>query len=479
MLRRSLVIASAKDAFDYCVSRTNPGVGRSHNLMLDHGKGSYVFDADGKKYLDFACGIGVTNLGHSHPRLIEAVKTQVDKAWHLQVCTGPHTALQKLIQKLETIFPAPLSNFSFVTTGAEAVEAAMKLSRAARPGRPNCAVLQGGYHGRTVGAASLTTSKFGYARGLRPLMPGVTVLPVPYTSQMALAPSADVERMIDQALEQVECLLFQTTHPEEVSMLIAEPTLGEGGYVPLPRRYYQGLRNLCTKHGMLLCIDEVQSGFGRTGTMFNFEQLVSRDASGGFVESELPDVVIFAKGIANGMPIAGMVTRNELAAQQVPGQQGGTYAANPIACASASEVVSIMTENGFLDNVNARAMQLRAALQDAVSKNGMPVMEIRGRGLMLGLQFDGSCPVGTATQVANKACEAGLIILPTSKFETIRLIPPLNVSEAEVTEGADILAKAMIDVTANMPKKQGAFRPCCAEGSQCYSALGPCRDIYE
>ena len=476
-MRRSVAtLSTAKAGFDYCTARTNPGVGRTHNLFMDRGEGSYLYDADNKKYLDFACGIGVTNLGHSHPRLIAAVKQQVDKAWHMQVCMGPHTALKAMIEQLETIFPPSLNNFSFVTTGAEAVEAALKLSRAAT-GRPNVAVLQGGYHGRTVGAAALTTSKYGYARNLRPLMPGVTVLPLPYSSQLAVPATTSEDAMIDQALTQCEQLLHQTTHPTEVSMLIAEPVLGEGGYVPLPKRYYKGLREICTKHGILLVIDEVQSGFGRTGTLFNFEQLVERDGSGAFVQSQLPDVVVFAKGIANGMPLAGIVTRQELAAKQLPGQQGGTYAANAIACASATEVIKIMTEKGFIENVQARSKQLNNGLLKVIEEARLPVQEVRGRGLMIGVQFDAKLEAGTAAKVSAAACDEGLLLLPTSLFETIRLIPPLNVSAAEVDEGLDKLGRAMKKVLSGAAGER-KVQPCCPEGKQCCAALGPCRHVF-
>jgi 4-aminobutyrate aminotransferase len=474
MMRKNPVCRNAGADLKYALDHLNPGISRMHTLMLDHGKGSYVWDVEGKKYLDFTCGIGVTNLGHSHPRLVAAVKQQVEKAWHLQVCTGPHTTLLKLIQGLETIFPKQLNNFMFVTTGAEAVEAALKLSRAAT-GRANCAALQGGYHGRTVGAAALTTSKYVYHRGLRPLMPGVTIIPAPYASQMALPADYDTDKLVDMALAQAETLLWQTTHPSEVSMIIAEPTLGEGGYVPMPKRYYKGLRELCTKHGILLCIDEVQSGFGRTGTMFQFEQLVDKDSNGEFVEGQLPDIVCFAKGVANGLPLAGIVTRKELSDKQLSGQQGGTYAANAVACASAVEVVKVLEEEGILKNVAERSVQLVDGLKHIVKSNNLPMLEVRGRGLMIGMQFDDSVPAGTAAKIANAALDNGLLLLNTSKYEALRMIPPLNVSKAEMDEGLGIVEKVLKAALPAGTRKTTSFKPCCEDAKQCVPGKGPCR----
>jgi 4-aminobutyrate aminotransferase len=283
--------------------------------------------------------------------------------------------------------------------------------------------------------------------------------------------------MVDMALEQADNLLHQTTHPSEVSMIIAEPTLGEGGYVPMPKRYYKGLRDMCTKHGILLCIDEVQSGFGRTGTMFQFEQLVSKDAKGNFIESELPDIITFAKGIANGLPLAGVVTRQDLAAKQIAGQQGGTYSANALSCASAVEVINIFKEEGILDNVQQRSKQLFAGLKKAAKDHNLAIQEIRGRGLMVGIQFDKSCPAGTAGKVATNALEKGLMMLSTSKYETVRMIPPLTVTKDEMDEGISIFVEAMKATLPASARKATSFKPCCESAKQCDAAQGPCRWI--
>jgi len=480
MLRRSITsFGAAAEGFKYCIAHTNPGVGRAYDLHLAKGKGSYLWDADGVKYLDWCCGIGVTNLGHCHPQLVAACKQQLDEAWHLQISFGPHVGMRKLIERLETIFPPQLTNFHFVSTGAEAVEAALKLARAAT-GRQNTAVVQGGYHGRTVGAVSLTTSKYGYARGLRPLMPGVVVCPLPYTSQLKLPANTDVDTMVDRCLAMTEDVLHQSTHPSEVSMLIVEPTLGEGGYLPLPKRYYKGLRDICNKYGILLCIDEVQTGYGRTGTNFNFEQLVERDASGAFKADQLPDIVTFAKGVANGLPLAGIVTKQELAAKQLPGQMGGTYSANCIAVASAIEVVDVMAKEGILDNVNARGKQLVDGLKQIVQEEKLPVQEVRGRGLMVALEFDARCPAGISGDVSMKALKEGLMVLNTSRYETLRFIPALNSTAEEIEEGLLKTRKALVAACSLVPdalKGPVKFQPCCPDSQKSCGLKSACRHV--
>lgn len=467
MLRRSLLLLTAKSqaSITYCNSRMNPGIARQFVLAMDRGEGSYMFDKDNKKYLDFTCGIGVTNLGHCHPRLVKTVQHQATKLWHGQVCLGHHAALEDMLREMETVFPKELSNFLLVSTGAEAVEAAMKLSRAAT-GRQVAVALQGGYHGRTVGAAALTSSKYVYARNMRPLMPGVIIAPFPYTTQLKVPVTEDVSVMSERCLKMLEDHIFQQAHPSEVSMIIVEPVLGEGGYVPVPKSYFQGLRRICDEHGILLVCDEIQTGYGRTGSMFTFEHL-----------GALPDVVIFAKGVANGIPLAGIATKPKFADKQLPGQQGGTYAANAIACATAAEVIRVFRDEKILENVGQRAVELRGGLLDTFVRRRLPVQEVRGRGLMIGVQFDDGVPAGTAGKVATACLERGLMILATSKFETLRFIPPLNVTAAQVQDGLRIFEDSVVHVLKDFTPakgKTGVTKPCCA--TPCVGNT-PCRSI--
>lgn len=466
--QRYLRAAFVPKAFEHYKERMNPGIGRSHSLILDRGQGSYLFDVDGKKYLDFTSGIGVTNLGHCHPRLVKVVQNQASRLWHGQVGLGVHNSLAELIDEMSTILPRELDNLMFVSTGAEAVETALKIARSATK-RQNVVVVQGSYHGRTNGCLALTTSKYVYHQTLRPLMPGVTVTPPPFPTQLKVDPTENVAEMTRRCVGILEDLLHQTTHPSEVAMLLIEPVLGEGGYFPMPAPYLRALRDVCDKYGILLAFDEVQTGFGRTGTMFAFEQT-----------SILPDILVYAKGIANGLPLAGVATRQSIAAKCPVGTHGGTYAGNALATASACEVVRIMRDEGILDNAARRSVQIFEGLKRIAKNPKVPIQEVRGRGLMVGIQFTDSTPAGYSSAVVNEAASRGLLVLNTSKFEVLRLIPNLLVSEAEVNEALDILQLSMMSASDSKelaPSETSDLVPCC--DVPCYSGgePQPCRWI--
>jgi len=464
-MKRTVRTFANLKGYQHYKERLTPGIGRSVNLLLAEGKGSYLFDAEGKKYLDFTCGIGVTNLGHSHPRLVKVVQNQAAKLWHGQVCLGVHTAVAELIDEMMTILPPQLDNLNFVSTGAEAVEAALRTARIAT-GRQNVVVVQGGYHGRTNACLALTTSKYSYGIGCKPYMPGVVVTPCPYSTQLKLPIDAPVEEMTQLCVAILDDLIHQQCHPSEIAMLLIEPVMGEGGYLPQPVGYMKALREVCTKHGILLAIDEVQTGFGRTGSMFTFEQM----------HGVLPDILLFAKGIANGLPLAGMACSSAIAAKCPPGSMGGTYAANALACASAAEVIKIFREDGILENVAQRSTEFFEGLQQIAKRNpSIPILEIRGRGLMIGVQFTPDAPAGYAAAVVNQAKDSGLLLLNTSKFEVLRLIPPLNVSKEQVDEGLAILEKALLAATESTMKNNKTtpverFAPCC--DTPCYGEAG-------
>jgi 4-aminobutyrate aminotransferase len=458
---RSQILKAAPKELSHYTSRLNPGIGRAHKLLLDRGQGSYLYDASGKKYLDLACGIGVTNLGHCHPRLVKVVQNQATKLWHGQLCHGVHAAMADLIEELETILPENLNSLMFSSTGAEAVETALKIARSST-GRQNIVVMQGGFHGRTNACLSLTTSKYVYAQTTRPLMPGVVVAPPPYATQLHIDNDTNVEVMSKRCLAVLEDLIHQASHPSEVAMLLVEPVLGEGGYLPLPAVYLRGLRQVCDKYGILLAFDEVQSGFMRTGSFFAFSQF-----------QVMPDILIFAKGIANGLPLAGVATRQEIAAKCPVGTHGGTYAGNAIACASAAEVIRVMKEEKIFENVAERNIQFMDAIKVFAREPNSPISEIRGRGLMIGIQFDAAA--GFASAVVNAAAERGLILLNTSKYEVLRLIPPLNITEKETCEALQKLFDAIRAVSKdfNITSSSGPLKPCCA--TACYGGNQPCR----
>jgi len=448
------------------------GIGRSTNYILASGSGSYVqtapadesFDASGleagRKLLDFTSGIGVTNLGHCHPAVTKAAQKQCETIVHAQVNIGFSRPYLELIRALKPVMPhESLDSFFFWNSGAEAVEAAVKLARHVTK-RQNIVTVQGSYHGRTFGTMAMTKSKTIYGAGFGPAMPGVFAIPFPYWSQMGYespeAADADPISLSKQCLYQLELLLAQQSAPSDTAAIVLEPVLGEGGYVPAPKEFLEGLRAICDQHKILLVIDEVQSGFGRTGTYFACNQIAP---------GIKPDVLIMAKGIANGFPLSGIVTRKELSDLQPVGSMGGTYAGNAVSCAAGVACAKVMEDGSILKNVAERSKELFGALKEIqkADKTKHMIAEVRGLGLMVGVQFTGSkltlpprsrasdnqiseaakIPEKIASRVQQKCLEKGMLVLTTSVYETIRFIPPLTVSQSEMTEGIRIIKEAI------------------------------------
>ncbi|KAG9078919.1 hypothetical protein FS749_009014 [Ceratobasidium sp. UAMH 11750] len=399
--------------------------------------------------LDFTTGIGVTGLGHCHPVVSKAAADQCMNLVHGQCSIGFHQPGLKLIDALLPVMPdRSLDTFFFWNSGSEAVEASIKLARAAT-GRQNIIAMQGGYHGRTFGAMGLTRSKTIYSEGFAPLMPGVFVTPYPYWHQLGLAPTTPEDELVRQSLHQLNLLFAQQTHPAETAAILIEPVLGEGGYVAAPASYLRGLREICDKHGILLIFDEVQCGFARTGKYFACEYSGVR-----------PDIIVMAKGLANGFPLSGIVSRKELMDKQKPGTMGGTYAGNAVACAAAVAVTKVIHDEKILDNVNARSAELFAGIK-ALRQNpkvAPHILDARGYGLMVGVEFaspSGSsydvsvrpdAPKSMASRVAAKMLERNVMLLTTSIFEVVRFIPPLNISKEDMATGIRAFQEAVEEV---------------------------------
>ncbi|CAE6416373.1 unnamed protein product [Rhizoctonia solani] len=440
---------------DFGAEHTARGVSRLVNGVIVKGEGSYVTLDDGRKMLDFTTGIGVTGLGHCHPVVSKAAADQCMSLVHGQCSIAFHEPGLELISALLPLMPDPsLDTFFFWNSGSEAVEAAIKLARAAT-GRQNVISMQGGYHGRTFGAMGLTRSKTIYSDRVSPLMPGVYVTPFPYWHQLGLPPNTTEEQAVAQSIHQLNLLFAQQTNPAETAAIIIEPVLGEGGYVPAPPAYLKALREICDKHGILLIFDEVQCGFGRTGKYFASEYSGVR-----------PDIMIIAKGLANGFPLSGIVSRKELMDMQKPGSMasrrsnGGTYAGNAISCAAAVACTKVMRDENVLENVNARSAELFDGINALRSnpKVAPYILDVRGKGLMVGVEFasptnaswdmsvQSSAPKSMASRVAAKVMEKGLLLLTTSIFEVVRFIPPLNVSQADMAKGIKAFQEAVEEV---------------------------------
>jgi len=342
-----------------------------------------------------------------------------------------------------------LESFFFVNSGSEAVEAALKMARSITR-RQNIITMQGAYHGRTFGAMAITRSEAVFAEGLSPLMPGALTAPFPYWHHFSTTPGADESELVRASLYQLELLLAQQSTPSDTATIIMEPVLGEGGYVPAPPAFLQGLRTICDRHSILLITDEVQCGFGRTGRMFNIEYSGVR-----------PDIMVMAKGLANGFPLSAVVCSNELTDKVKPGIMSGTYSGNAVSCAAAIAVADTFKEEKILENVNARSAELFKALKalKADSTVGPHILDIRGQGLMIAVEFaspsqltfDPAVKVTPTSlpmkiKLVNRCIEKGLLLLPTSGYETVRFIPPLNISRADLAKGIEIFEEAVKEV---------------------------------
>ncbi len=403
-------------------------------IIASRAEGCYVYDQDGTPYLDFTCGIGVTNTGHCHPKVVEAIREQAGKMIHAQINIVFHEPLLQLINELRTIAHPSLDGFFFSNSGAEAVEGAVKLARQAT-GRPNVIVFQGSFHGRTVGTMSLTTSKTIYRAGYQPLMPGVFVAPYPYAFRYGWSP----EQTSQWCLEELEYLFLTQTAPQETAAILIEPVLGEGGYVVPPASFLKGLRELCDQHGILLITDEIQSGFGRTGRWFAYEHFDLR-----------PDIVTVAKGLGSGMPISGVFSRQDLMKKWQPGSHGGTFGGNVVSAAAAVATVRAMRDEKMVENASQRGVQLLTGLRHLQEQYPV-IADVRGLGLMVGVEFrDGKgMPDKTTAKGLVHACQdRKLLLLTCGPWDnTIRFIPPLVVNEAQINQSLEILADSLKEVS--------------------------------
>ena len=409
----------------------SPVWGRIFNFVGERAEGSYIYTEDGRKLLDFTCGIGVTNTGHCHPKVVAAIREQAGQFIHAQVNLVIHKPMLRLIEELRQIAPPSIDGFFFSNSGAEALEGAVKLARAAT-GKQNVIVFSGSFHGRTAGTMALTTSKTIYRAGYGPLPSGIFVAPFPYAFRLGVTE----EQASAYALEQLEYLLASQTAPKETAAILIESVLGEGGYVVPPASFMKGLREICDKHGILLIFDEVQSGFGRTGKWFALEHF-----------SVVPDIITAAKGLASGMPLSGVFSRLDLMKKWETGSHGGTYGGNAIACAAGVASIQAMREENMLENATERGLQLMTGLRK-LQEEYPQIGDVRGKGLMIGTEFivDGrpqnAKPL--VKEIVHAAEERNLLLLSCGTYDnTIRWIPPLNVTSQQINDGLQIFGEAL------------------------------------
>ncbi len=403
------------------------------DIVVERAAGIYVYDRDGKRYMDFSSGLAVMNTGHCHPSVVKAIGEQAQRFIH-SGCIFYYPAIVELAERLKEITPDGTEMFFFSNSGAEAVEGAMKLARHTTQ-RQGIIAFGGSFHGRTYGAMSLTTSSVRYRKNYHPLLPSVFHAPYPYCYRCPMGKRS--EDCSTECLAYLEWMLAHLITPEEVACVIIEPVLGEGGYVVPPEKFMAGLRELTEKHEILFIADEVQTGFGRTGRWFACEHFGIE-----------PDIMVLAKAIAGGLPLSAIGARRELMERWKPGSHGTTFGGNPISSKAALEVISVIEREGLLENVKKVGDHALGFLQELKEMYAC-IGDVRGLGFMLGIEFvkaDGMPAPELLEKIVNNCMKKGLIIVECGTYKnTARLMPPLTTTHDEMQQALSILAEAIKD----------------------------------
>lgn len=414
-----------------------PTYHRCFEIVAERAHGAYLYDVEGNEYLDFTMGIAVNNVGHCHPAVVKAAKEQVEKLIHCSAVTR-HTMNIKLAQKIAKIAPKGLDCVFLNNSGGEAVDAAVKMARYVT-GRPNVIAFTGAFHGRTLLATALTTAKSHYRQGYEPLPSGIFHAAYPYCLRCPVGQTPGACKL--ECFDILESMFAHQIKPDSVGAILIEPMMGEGGYVvpatgyKVQNGFMQRLRQLCDQHGILLIFDEVQSGFGRTGKWFASEHF-----------DVVPDVMIVAKGIASGFPMAGVVSRKELMDKWTMGRHGSTYGGNPVACAAALASIDVIEKDNLLENTRKMGEYFISRLNEFKQKYPF-IKEVRGLGLMIGMEVanDDGTPDGELIErLVDECFKRKLLLLDCGiKNHIIRFIPPLNVTKAEIDKAISIIAEAL------------------------------------
>jgi 4-aminobutyrate aminotransferase len=411
----------------YAVPR---GIASTHrSIVVERALGAQVWDTAGRAYLDFTAGIAVCNVGHCHPRVVDAAARQIATAIHTCFNVAPYESYIAVAERLNALAPGDFSKKTqFVSTGAEAVENAVKIARA-YTGRPGVIAFTGAFHGRTMFAGGLTAKTIPNKVGFGPYPADIYHVPFP---------NAYRDRTEAEALRALDDLFHAATAPDQVAAMIIEPVQGEGGFTVAPSSFLKALRSMCDTHGIVLIADEIQSGFARTGRMFAMEHT-----------GVAADLMTTAKSLAAGFPLAAVTGRAEMMDAPIPGGLGGTYAGNPVALAAAGAVLDIIEDEHLADRAIAIGAQIEARLSDLMQRHDT-IGDVRGRGAMIAFELvhdrQGKAPNGKlARRILDEAAARGLLLLPCgADGNVIRLLPPLIASDDQVVQAMDTLAAALV-----------------------------------
>jgi len=438
----TLTAPQTPDLAELARDHYSPVLARYFERGWSHGEGHRLYDTEGRAYLDFANGIAVSALGHHHPAVTAAIHEQVDRLIAPCAAMGFAEPTVRHARMIAATMPAPLDTVLFLNSGSEAIEGALKLARRVT-GRPGIIAFRGAFHGRTLGATSITSSNINYRLGYEPLLPGVYLTTYPNVYRDF---GGDEHRAAQLSLKHLQDLTATTIPATSVAAIVIEPVQGEGGYIPAPASFLQGLRAFCDQYGILLVADEVQAGFGRTGRMWSFEHA-------GIV----PDVVCLAKAIANGLPLSAVVTRRELQERWGKGAHGTTYGGNPVACAAGIAVLETIEREHLVANAAERGAELMEGLRSIMGEDER-IGDVRGLGLMIGVEFvkdrDTLEPDGATCEAVRQLCaDEGLLILSCgTEHNVIRWIPPLDVTSQEIDEALSTFRS----VLRTMPRDAGS-----------------------
>jgi 4-aminobutyrate aminotransferase len=413
----------------------SPSYPRDYPFVMSHGRGTEVWDVDGNRFLDFVAGIAVCSTGHAHPKVVAAITEAANKFLHISSDYWHETQI-RLAEKMNELAPMgePAMSF-FAQSGTESVEGALKLARYVT-GRPRFIGFLGGFHGRTMGSLSFTSSKYTQQKGFFPTMPGVTHVPYPNNYRPLLAGADQGEAV----LSYIENVLFTSNvPPTEVAAILVEPIQGEGGYLVPPDGFLAGLRALCDRHGILLIFDEVQSGIGRTGKMFASEHFGVK-----------PDIMTLAKGLGSGLPIGMVVAKKSIMSKWARGAHGNTYGGNPVCCAAALATIELV-EGGFMQNAATVGAHFQSRLRELATRHAV-IGEIRGKGLMIGMELitdpaSRKAAPELCDRLVTRAYHNGLMLLSCGK-STVRFMPPLAVTVAQIDEAVEILEASLVEAIA-------------------------------